>query len=281
MSKILTVDDEKMITDIIQELLERQEHEVFIANSVKDAIELVRKTSFDLFITDISMPEMDGYQFIEEIKKIQPLAVIIVLTGYSSIDGAIRAVKLGAFKYITKPIKAKNLYKVVEEGLKKSKMDFSPLGDDSNPEKIGIQESEPIMIKRFSPEQKIDFYDLAIHKEYKLNDSIDTRQLEKGAIYLVDAGEISIWLNNKRIDQLRKYDTWGEETFLMAGKISVKMRADSEVQLLIFERNTLLHFFADQEETLLKRFIFNLSSAIFNKYRKAAQKIMMMQIGKD
>lgn len=281
MSRILAVDDEQMITEIIKDLLERVGHEVYVANNGREAIERVEKEAFDLFITDISMPEMDGYQFIAEVKKIQPLAVIIVLTGYSSIDGAIKAVNSGAYKYLTKPVRAKDLYEVVKDGLKKSLLDFSSFDDSYYQTSESIFQSEPIIFKKFSPDQKIDFYKIGILRKYGLGDNIEMDYLSRGAIYLVESGKVSVWLNNKKIDTLLKFDTWGEETFMMAGKLPVKMVAEDNCQINIFERKKLLTHFAENEETLLKRFIFNISAAIFYKYRKSAERIMMMQIGKN
>ncbi len=115
--KILVVDDEQNIRDIISEFLGDLGYEVSVAVDGVDALEKVEYTKYSLYIIDIYMPRMGGLELIARLKEIQPLAVIIVTTGFSSIDVAIRAIRTGAYHYLTKPIQPEELIKVVDSGL--------------------------------------------------------------------------------------------------------------------------------------------------------------------
>ena len=104
---ILCVDDEQEIRELITELLETKGYRVVTAADGEDALEKMKHDSFDLFLIDMSMPRMDGMTLLKEIKKVQPLAVVIVLTGFSSIEGAVNAIHAGAYQYLSKPVKAR------------------------------------------------------------------------------------------------------------------------------------------------------------------------------
>ena len=116
--KILVVDDEQNIREIIKDLLEMRGYEVTTAVDGEDALEKMKFESFDLFILDVFMPRLNGLELMKKIKETLPLAVIIISTGYSSINGALNAIRNGAFHYITKPINGDELFKVVDKGIK-------------------------------------------------------------------------------------------------------------------------------------------------------------------
>lgn len=116
--KILLVDDEPRILSIISKLLERFGYDVTCAVSGPEALEIFEKEPADLVISDIRMPGMDGVEVLKRVKDIDPLTQVIVLTGYSSIDLAIKSLRdCDAFDFLTKPKGAVELQTTVQKAL--------------------------------------------------------------------------------------------------------------------------------------------------------------------
>jgi len=103
--KILVVDDEAPIRDVIRKGLSQMGgYDVEVAQNGLDAIEKIEKDVFDLVLTDLKMPEMNGLELLKTIKGIRPEVMVILMTAYGSIETAVEAMKIGANDYITKPI---------------------------------------------------------------------------------------------------------------------------------------------------------------------------------
>ncbi len=102
-SKVLVIDDEETITRILTKML-NQDYEVHVANEGKSALDLVQTHVFDAIIVDLIMPEMDGHEVIKRVSRVDPDIPCIVITGYSTEDNAIEALKEGAFDYLKKPL---------------------------------------------------------------------------------------------------------------------------------------------------------------------------------
>ncbi len=101
--KILIVDDEQDTRYLLTEILKNGGYAVSAMSDGPSAIEEARKNPFNLAFVDLKMPGMDGIEVIKQIHKIDPDLMIILLTGYGTIDSAVRAMKAGAYDYITKP----------------------------------------------------------------------------------------------------------------------------------------------------------------------------------
>ncbi|MDZ7725428.1 MAG: response regulator [candidate division KSB1 bacterium] len=117
---ILVIDDEEVIRSGCQQILEADGYHVDLADNGKSGLELIRKNDYDLVLTDIMMPEMDGMQVLDELQKMDSRTVSIVITGYASIESAIDAGRKGAFDYIAKPFDPDELSTRVERGLKQA-----------------------------------------------------------------------------------------------------------------------------------------------------------------
>jgi two-component system response regulator AtoC len=104
MTRILVVDDEEGIRDFLAETLEDDTHVVVKAEDGAGAAERIRKQGFDLMITDLRMPGLDGMELVRLARAEQPEMEIIVLTAHGSVETAVEAMKLGAFDYLRKPI---------------------------------------------------------------------------------------------------------------------------------------------------------------------------------
>jgi len=120
--KILVVDDEAPIREILQRgLTQMGGFSVELAQNGQEAIEKVEKDIFDLILTDLMMPEMNGMELLKIIKGTRPELPVIMMTAYGSIDTAVEAMKIGANDYITKPVDFNDLLirisKVKQESL--------------------------------------------------------------------------------------------------------------------------------------------------------------------
>ena len=109
MINILVVDDERTIVDIISKMLEKWGYNPVQAYSGEEALEKIKKVPIDMVITDLMMPKMDGFSLISRILENNINMVIIVLTGFPSIDSAVQAIKAGASDYMVKPVQTEEL----------------------------------------------------------------------------------------------------------------------------------------------------------------------------
>ena len=100
----------------LREVLEEDGYTVEVASGGRGGVERVRQGGIDLVVSDVKMPDLDGLDMLREIKAVTPSPHVITITAFGSIDTAIRAVKLGAFDYITKPFEIDQLILSVREG---------------------------------------------------------------------------------------------------------------------------------------------------------------------
>jgi len=104
MARILVADDEAGIREFITDVLELDHHAVVEAADGAAAAKLLDERGFDLVITDLKMPRMDGMQLLRKVRAEQPEVEVIVMTAHGSVDTAVEAMKLGAFEYLQKPL---------------------------------------------------------------------------------------------------------------------------------------------------------------------------------
>src|ERR1041385_597754 len=104
MARILVADDEPGIREFITDSLELDEHVVVTAKDGREAAKLLDERGFDLVLTDLKMPGMDGMQLLRKVRAEQPEVEVIVMTAHGSVENAVEAMKLGAFEYLQKPI---------------------------------------------------------------------------------------------------------------------------------------------------------------------------------
>ena len=117
---ILVVDDEIDFLETIVKRLQKRNINTIGVESGEKAIETMTKRLFDVVLLDVKMPGgMDGIETLREIKKIQPLAEIILLTGHASVETSIEGMKLGAFDYLLKPIRLEDLIVKLGEAFEK------------------------------------------------------------------------------------------------------------------------------------------------------------------
>ena len=104
-SRVLVVDDEEGIRDLLAKTLELAEYDVDLAHDGRSALERLRLMPYDLLITDLRMPGIDGLAVIREARRLKTDLPVIIITGYSSESSAIEAINLGVQGYLTKPFR--------------------------------------------------------------------------------------------------------------------------------------------------------------------------------
>jgi DNA-binding NtrC family response regulator len=119
---ILVVDDEEVMRDVLGSLLTQAGYEVSLAPNGPDGLELARKGSYSAAIVDMMLPEMDGMTVLEELKRIDPELVVLMITAYASVETAIAAMRKGAFDYVAKPFKHEELLHALANGLNQRRL---------------------------------------------------------------------------------------------------------------------------------------------------------------
>jgi len=117
--KILVVDDKKIIGDLFNFTLGFGGHDIAWVNNAYEALEQIRQKKFDIIFVDIVMPEKDGVDLLEEIKKIAPEIPIVMMSGYSVEEKRIRALELGAVSCMKKPFEMDEVRQIVKAALGK------------------------------------------------------------------------------------------------------------------------------------------------------------------
>ena len=117
MAKILIVDDELSIIEVLKSLLTRDGHTVTTSTDGRNALKKLKEDVFDLLITDIRLPEIDGITLLRQARELQSHLAVIVITAYAKVDNAVEAMKNGAFDYVTKPFKFDEIRLTVQRAL--------------------------------------------------------------------------------------------------------------------------------------------------------------------
>lgn len=120
--RILVVDDEAVIVKALMKYLAQEGYDVECASDGSEAVEKCKDKHFDLLLTDLSMPKMDGIELIRAIKSLLPNICCIVMTAFGSIASAVEAMKGGAFHYITKPFELEDVGHIIEKALEHARL---------------------------------------------------------------------------------------------------------------------------------------------------------------
>jgi len=121
-SKILVVDDDPLVCQSLKELLTLEGYAVDTATDGTVALNKVKGDHFHLILSDIQMPGLNGLDLLKELKGLEPDAPVIFITGHGHIDGAVEAIKLGAYDYITKPIDDLRLRLTIQRALEQQQL---------------------------------------------------------------------------------------------------------------------------------------------------------------
>jgi len=122
MTKVLVIDDEKAIRRSIKEILEFEKYEVDEAEDGAQGFSMAQKNNYDIILSDIKMPKMDGIEFLEKAKESNPDLPIIMISGHGTIETAVEAVKKGAYDYISKPPDLNRLLITIRNAMDKTSL---------------------------------------------------------------------------------------------------------------------------------------------------------------
>lgn len=117
MSKILVIEDDISFCKLLEKFLVKNQYEVSIAFSASEARSAIKNESFDLILTDLRLPDSDGIVLMSEIKNSHPEIPVILMTGYSDVNTAVKAIKNGAADYISKPFNPDEVLLVITNAL--------------------------------------------------------------------------------------------------------------------------------------------------------------------
>jgi DNA-binding NtrC family response regulator len=121
--KILIVDDEPDMLKLLEMIIrEKTPYETVSTNNPLEAIELVKGEKFDLVVTELKLPVMDGIEFMEAMKRIDEDIPAIIIAAYGSVESAIEAMRKGAFDYITKPFRKEQMLFTIDKALELMKL---------------------------------------------------------------------------------------------------------------------------------------------------------------
>jgi two-component system, NtrC family, response regulator PilR len=120
--KILVVDDEQSLREVLSIMLKRAGYAVTCAADGEEAVEQLSKEIFDLVITDLRMPKVDGMEVLKAVKSASPETVVLVITAFATADSAVEAMKQGAYDYLTKPFQVDEVQLIIRNALEKRRL---------------------------------------------------------------------------------------------------------------------------------------------------------------
>ena len=185
---ILVVDDERGIREGCRRILSTEGYSVDAAENGKEGLERVRGKSYDLILVDLMMPVMGGLEMMDKVKEIDQEAILIVITGFATIETAVEAMKHGAYDYVPKPFTPDNLVTVVNRGVETRRLrrqarelmeerDQKLLEVANETSKIhAIVNSMADGILVFNREKKLVLWNPTVIKMLNLNDKLETER---------------------------------------------------------------------------------------------------------
>ena len=120
--KILVADDEQSMREFLDIMLKKEGYRVSLASNGEEVLNLAEKDIFDLILMDIRMPKLDGIAVLKKIKALSPETIVVMITAYASADTAIKAMKEGAYDYVTKPFKVDEIKLIIRNALEKKNL---------------------------------------------------------------------------------------------------------------------------------------------------------------
>jgi len=189
MKKVLFVDDEDMILRVLEKKFEKTSIKCFFASSTKEAYEIVKNEDLDVIVADIQMPNENGIDFFERVRRISPRAVRIIMSGYSRTASIIDAINEGhIYKYIQKPWKVDDkAIAMIEESI-----DLSRKWQKKNLKECYVHIDDINKLSKFDEWVLIDSIDqvICIHSDFPLT---ETYKKEKPIIVRSNLGELKLY----------------------------------------------------------------------------------------
>ena len=140
MIRVLIVDDEARLAEAYRKQLVEEGMEVTTAARAGEALSIAEKESFDVAVLDIKLPDLNGVDLLLKLKQMEPTLELIMLTGFASVDTAIRSMKLGAYDYLTKPCKFSELSAVILKAYEKKTLKEKNILLEEHLQRIGAHD---------------------------------------------------------------------------------------------------------------------------------------------
>jgi len=173
--EILFVDDDKDILFIVERYLSRQGYNISVVDNGIDALGLVKKKNFDIVFTDFKMPDFDGLELLAAIKEYRPQTEVVIVTGYGTMESAVKAMKFGSYDYIQKPFKLEVLKTLIDR-----------IREEKN-----LKDENVFLKRRFKDGQR-HRYDGIVGMSLKMQavyEAIDRVSLSPGNLFVMIRGE--------------------------------------------------------------------------------------------
>ncbi|QOG03460.1 sigma-54 dependent transcriptional regulator [Flavobacterium sp. MDT1-60] len=154
MSKILLIEDDISFCKLLEKFLIKKAYDITVAFSAEEARLAMKKESFDLILTDLRLPDSDGIGLMSEFKTSKPETPVILMTGYSDVNTAVKAIKNGAADYISKPFNPDEVLLVITNALKNSESEEIPAKEKKAPKKKEATSSENEFVRGISVASK-------------------------------------------------------------------------------------------------------------------------------
>jgi PAS domain S-box-containing protein len=149
--RVLIVDDDPDVLKIVRELIAEFGYEAVGCSSGKEALKLVKRKKYDLLLTDLFLPEIDGIKLMQNVREIDPYVICLMVTGKGTIESAVEAMKVGAFDYILKPLKPEILLTALARAMEVHRL------RESEEKYRTIVEDQTELICRWQPDGTITF----------------------------------------------------------------------------------------------------------------------------
>ena len=120
--RILVVDDDVLILESISELLKLEGYDIDSASTPERAVKMLEENKYNLLLTDVNMPNVNGFELLRMVRRKHPATVVVLITGYGTIENAVEAIKLGAVHYVTKPIIDDEIKLIIARSLQQQKL---------------------------------------------------------------------------------------------------------------------------------------------------------------
>ncbi len=191
--KILIVDDEKRMCESLSRLLTGLGYETRTTENPKTALEEIHLDAYDLILTDIKMPSMDGFDLLKAVKEKDKDALVVFMTGYGSLESALEAMSQGAYDYLLKPLELEDLKKTIQRGMEKRKAD-----QEKNQLLREIQTTNHILAKRVQELDALYQAGKSISTTVELNQFLSTLLLLATKVIGAKVGSIMLLDEEKK-----------------------------------------------------------------------------------
>lgn len=271
--KILIVDDDLETLSFCREALAEEEYEIVTAPSAEQALSLAEEVEFDVVLTDIRMPGMDGIELLDTLKKKHPDQITVMFSGFGDVDVALEAMKAGAFDSLSKPLIVDELKLTIGRALRQNR-----LRQENEQLKHVLQDAHAAvatppkvvpLLQNFTTESTRQFIELGRVVTFNADETILKENQTDNHLYIVFEGEVAVQQDGAEIFKLGKGESYGEMIFFRQNLRSQGLEAASPAQVLIISKEAAMTFFSQKEERVFKLFIINSLGSIYNKYHKA------------